>query len=74
MKKVSISYDKDADVVYFSFDGPTAAEGDEIEEGVFARYDPETRELVGLTILNFSKKFALKPTEITVPEHSKAKV
>lgn len=69
MKKVSISYDKEADVVYLSFNKPSAAEGEEIEEGVFARYDPKTKELVGLTILNFSKKFALKPTEIAVPEH-----
>lgn len=69
-RKISISYDKDADVVYLSFNGPSVAEGEEIEDGVFARYDPKTRELVGLTILNFSKKFALKPTEIAVPEHA----
>jgi len=68
-RKISISYDKDADVVYLSFNGPSVAEGEEIEEGVFARYDPETKELVGLTILNFSKKFALEPTEIAIPEH-----
>ncbi len=68
-KKISISYDKDADVVYLSFDGPSMAEGEEIEEGVFARYDPRTKELAGLTILNFSKKFALEPTEIAVPGH-----
>ncbi len=63
---------KTRDVVYLSFDGPSIAEGEEIEEGVFARYDPKTKELVGLTILNFSKKFALEPTEIAVPEHATA--
>lgn len=35
--------------------------------GIFARYDPKTEELVGLTIINFSKKFGVKPKEVAVP-------
>ena len=68
-KKISISYDKEADVVYLSFGKPVKAEGEEIKEGIFARYDPKNKKLVGLTIINFLKKFAIKPTEIAVPEH-----
>jgi uncharacterized protein YuzE len=66
-KKISISYDRDVDVLYLTFVEPTEAVGDEIEEGIFARYDPKTEELVGLTIINFSRKFGVKPKEVAVP-------
>jgi len=66
-KKIFISYDKEADVVYLSFGKPVKAISEEIEEGVFARYDPKTEELVGLTILNFSKKFDVVPRELSIP-------
>lgn len=67
-KKISISFDKEADVMYLSFGKPVKAEGEEIEEGVFARYDPKSKKLVGLTIVNFSKKFGIAPKEIAIPE------
>jgi len=67
-KKISISFDKEADVMYLSFGKPVKAEGEEIEEGVFARYDLKSKKLVGLTVINFSKKFGVKPKEIAIPE------
>jgi uncharacterized protein YuzE len=67
-KKILISFDKEADVMYISFGKPVKAEGEEIEEGVFARYDPKSRKLVGLTVVNFSKRFGITPKEIAVPE------
>ncbi len=68
-KKISISYDKEADVMYLGFRKPIEAVGEEIEGGVFARYDPRTEELAGLTIVNFSKKFGVKPRDVAVPVH-----
>lgn len=65
--KVSISYDKEADVVYIGFGEAVRAVGEEIKEGIFARYDPVSNELVGLTILNFSKKFDSELREVEVP-------
>ncbi len=65
--KIFISYDKEADVVYLSFGKPVKAEGEEIQNGVFARYSQNSGDLIGLTIVNFSKKFGVKPTEISVP-------
>jgi uncharacterized protein YuzE len=66
-KKISIAYDQEADVVYLSFGEPVPAVAEEIQEGVFARYDPQTEELVGLTVTNFSKKFGVEPKELSVP-------
>jgi uncharacterized protein YuzE len=66
-KKISISFDKEADVVYLSFDEPVKAVSEEIEDGVFARYDPQTNELVGMTIMNFSLKFDRYAKEVQAP-------
>lgn len=55
--------------MYMSFKD-TAAETEEVEEGVFARYDHKTRELVGFTITNFSKKFAKQPRELSIPSRT----
>jgi len=68
MQKIRISYDREADVMYLSFGEPVKAESEEIEEGVFARFDPKSKKLVGITIINFSKKFGSVPKEIAVPE------
>ncbi len=67
--KIAISYDKEADVVYMSFED-IPAEAEEIEEGVFARYDPKSKKLVGFTITNFSKKFTKHPREVTIPSEA----
>ncbi len=52
-----IDYDKEADVLYVSFRRPQDADDSELtEEGVIYRYRGE--QLVGITILNVSKRFA----------------
>ncbi len=66
-KKISISVDKEADVMYLSFWKPVKAGGEEVEEGVYARYDPKPKKQVGLTVVNFSKKFGVTPKEIAIP-------
>lgn len=63
---VSISYDHEADVMYLSFQD-VEAEAEEVEEGIFARYNPKDEGLVGTTILNFTKKFGRVPKEIEIP-------
>ena len=66
-KKMFMSYDKEADVMYLSFDEGAIAEAEEIESGVFARHEPNTKELVGLTVANFSRKFGGKLKEVVIP-------
>lgn len=63
---VAISYDREADVMYLSFQDIEAV-AEEIDEGIFARYNPKDRSLAGFTIVNFSKKFGRKPKEIEIP-------
>ncbi|MFQ6126010.1 MAG: DUF2283 domain-containing protein [Candidatus Heimdallarchaeota archaeon] len=68
VNKVKISYDNEADVMYLSFGDPKKAESEDIAPGLFARYNPETGDLVGVTVINFLKKPALREgITITAP-------
>ena len=53
-KRFHVDYDKDADVLYISFERPQKATDTEVtEEGILLRYRED--ELVGITILNASR-------------------
>jgi uncharacterized protein YuzE len=56
-KLISINYDSEADVLYISFGKAIAAICIEIEEGTLIRIDPFTQILVGITIVDFRKKY-----------------
>lgn len=70
-KTYSISYDREADVFYLNFCKGRKGVAEEIDSGVYARYDAETHELIGLTILNFSKKFTEQYTDLKIPAYQK---
>ncbi len=55
-KNLNWEYDDEADVLYISICEPKPAEGFDIGEGLIARVHPETKELVGLTIIGLSEK------------------
>lgn len=69
-KTYLISYDQEADVLYFNLSKDRKGYAQEIDSGIYARYDAKTHELIGLTILNFSKKFSKEFKEIEVPASS----
>lgn len=46
-----INYDGEADVLYISFGAPRPAICIEPEEGLVLRLDPETDQLIGVTII-----------------------
>ena len=50
-------FDKEADILYVSQGLPRSdVESDEVGDGIIARVDPRTHEVVGFTILNFLKR------------------
>lgn len=61
-----ISYDKAADVLYLAFDTPKAGIDEEISAGVFVRLDARTRRAIGMTIIDFEKRFS-RPVAESVP-------
>ena len=62
--ELKINYDPKADVLYCSFGDPRAAVSVETEEGIVVRLDPETEDVVGMTVLDFSKRFREHPGNI----------
>ncbi len=68
-------YDAEADVLYLSLGTPRAAEGVDVGEGVVLRYDPEQREVVGLTVIGVRarllKGLASEPAAEPVAVHDR---
>jgi uncharacterized protein YuzE len=62
--ELKLNYDAKADVLYCSLGEPAEAISVEEEEGVLLRLDPETKMIVGMTVIDFSKKFAGQPGRI----------
>jgi len=59
MEKVTqLFYDTDADVLYLSIGTPRSAVSQELGNDVLLRVDTQTGDVVGLTVLNLSSRFA----------------
>jgi uncharacterized protein YuzE len=56
-ESLQYSYDREADVMYLSVGPPRPAKNVEQHPHFIVRLRPESGELVGLTIINFSKHF-----------------
>ncbi|MDX2076812.1 MAG: DUF2283 domain-containing protein [bacterium] len=51
---MQLSYDTDADILYLSIGNPRPAISREVGNDVILRLDPNTGDVIGLTILNLS--------------------
>ena len=49
---INWDYDAEADVLYLSFGNPQKAEGVDIGDGTIIRIQSDSKEIVGVTILN----------------------
>lgn len=58
---LKISFDAKNDVLYCTFGEPREAYSVEMEDGVFVRVDPENESAVGITVVDFCKKFSEHP-------------
>jgi len=65
-------YDKDSDVMDISLGKPKVAISEEVDDDIVVRIDPNSREIIGFTIINFVsvflKRFTTKekPIELTL--------
>ncbi len=50
--KIKWDYDAEADVLYISFGNPQNAEGVDIGEGTIVRVQSDSKEIIGVTIIN----------------------
>ena len=68
MKKLNYYYDKQADVLYFSKGKPSRkALSQETSDDVILRFNPGLKEIVGFTILNFTKRLKQKSAFVSLP-------
>ena len=54
MKSTRITYDPEGDILYVTFGQPTSATGYQLSDQLLLRVDPQTQQVAGLTIFNFS--------------------
>ena len=57
MGKTFTDYDEDVDILYISFDKPKIAITIEGNDGELIRIDPYTKEIVGVTIIDFKQRY-----------------
>ncbi len=55
--RLDIDYDEEADVLYVAIDGPQPADTFDTDHGVLIRKDPESHEVVGVTVLHYGHSF-----------------
>lgn len=73
--KMRLSYDKQADVLYLSVGKPRKSISREVEDGIILRFDPRTKDITGLTILDFEARFQKskpRPIDIGLDAHLQA--
>lgn len=59
---LTISYDEDADVLYVAFGEPRAGVDEEVEDGVYLRSLEDGSTVVGLTVVDFVRRFGHQRT------------
>ena len=55
--RLKIVYDREADVLYVTKGTPEHTDYVEYTEGVILRFHPETKQLIGFTLVDFSEHF-----------------
>src|SRR5215475_14436012 len=67
MRPIRITYDPEGDILYITFGHPTEATGYQLSDQILLRVNPQTQEVAGLTIRNFTVHTHIAQ-EIPLPE------
>ena len=63
-REVELAYDRRADVLYLTLVPGVPAVTVELEAGVLARINPDTDELVGVTVVGLSERVVTAPARV----------
>lgn len=69
MQRAQLFYDREGDILYLSVGEPREAISREIGDDVLLRLDPDSEEVIGLTILNLSSRFGNLDVPQNLPIH-----
>ena len=64
---MKISYDQSADVLYVSLGHPEYTDYVELDDDFILRLDPQTKEVVGFTVIDFASHFATEKPSMMIP-------
>lgn len=67
-KSFNLKYDPKSDILSVAFGAAIRAISVEQQPEVFARINPRTQEIVGITILGFKENFLSKKQDLTVKQ------
>ena len=68
--QLTVSYDKDADVLYITEGKPRESIGEMMDDGIIVRRDAKTKAVIGFTIVDFTEHFSGdKPQRIPLKAH-----
>lgn len=68
-KSFNLKYDPETDILHIVFGKAKKALSIEQEPEIFARVDPKSHEIVGLTVLGFKNNFLSQKQNITISPH-----
>lgn len=68
-KKIRVNHDEAADVLYIIFGDARPSYAETLDDGVYVRYDLETDELAGITILDFSRRSKGEVLDLIISEN-----
>lgn len=63
----NIVYDREVDVLYVTRGQPEYTDYVEYADDLILRFHPETKQLVGFTLVDFSQHFAKNESDIALP-------
>lgn len=67
-EKMRFYFDQEADVLYLSKGKPSKDDSSrEIGEDIVMRFNPKSKQVTGLTIINFTKRSSKKSTDYNFP-------
>lgn len=66
-RELKFFYDNEGDVLDISVGEPTEAISEEIDDDIFIRIDDTTKEIIGFSILNFTRWFKDLKSEKKIP-------
>ena len=66
-RELKFLYDEGADVLYVSLGHPEYTDYAEVNDDLILRFDPETKEIVGFTIIDFLAHFSQPESRLRIP-------
>jgi uncharacterized protein YuzE len=68
--RITVSYDKEADVLYMTEGKPRKAVSQMLDDGLIIRRDPKSKKIVGFTIVDFISRYSkTRPKFLPIKAH-----